>query len=66
MTKREAYRILDGLLVAGKVFSPTVESALAMALDDMMVVARLENLEQLLTGLMEEIKGLKETRSEEQ
>lgn len=65
MTRGEAYTILDRLIVEKKIFSPTVECAIAMALDDMMVVEKLGHLKNGMIGLIEEIKGLEDVRGEE-
>lgn len=64
MTREEAYTTLDRLIAEKKIFSPTVECAIAMALDDMLVVAKLGYLKIGMTGLLEEIKDLEDMRGE--
>lgn len=65
MTREEAYLTLDRLITEKKIFSPTVECAVAMALDDMMVVSKLGHLKNGMIELLEEIKDLEDMRGEE-
>lgn len=58
MIREEAYQILDSLLME-KMFSAKIECAIAMALDDMMVVAKLHHLEKIAQEMIDNIADMR-------